>query len=75
MLPESYEPLLLEESTVSLLEMIEDELILLLPLVAKHNTSECHVEQDFAASPALVHDEPTEDQNPFAALEQLKKTK
>jgi len=75
LLPESYEPLLLKEPVVSLLEMIEDELILLLPLVIRHQENECPVKQDF--STATVQDEPeqVEYQNPFAVLEQLKKSK
>lgn len=35
-LPERYEPLLLDEDQVTLIDMIEDELLLSLPLVAKH---------------------------------------
>ena len=75
LLPESYDPLLLDEPAVSLPEMIEDELILLLPLVARHRENECPVEQDVGASPALARNEPMEDRNPFAVLGQLKKGK
>jgi len=75
LLPESYEPLMIKESAVSLLEMVEDELILSLPLIIRHKENECHVEQDYSAAPEQDRNVPIEPSNPFAVLEELKKTK
>lgn len=73
LLPASYEPLLVKEPAISLLDMMEDELILSLPLVIRHKENECHVEQDVGAAPVQYTHAPDENQNPFAVLEQLKK--
>jgi len=75
LLPESYEPLMVKEPVISLLEMIEDELMLVLPLVIRHKESVCHVEQDFSTEPEQDRHVPNEPKNPFAVLEQLKKSK
>jgi uncharacterized protein len=40
-LPENYEPLIVEEPTVSLAELIEDEILLALPAVAMHPHGQC----------------------------------
>lgn len=53
-----------------LLELIEDELLLALPLIARHET--CPVPLPFDA-PDTHADEPDERPNPFAVLEALKK--
>ena len=73
LLPESYEPLLVNEPTVSLLEMIEDELLLSLPLVIRHEESECQLKQEYSNGATDDHEGPAE--HPFAVLEQLKKQK
>jgi len=75
LLPQSYEPLLLSEPALSLLEMIEDELILTLPLTTLHQEKECHLVRVFNDEPAQDSDEMVEHENPFAALERLKKGK
>jgi DUF177 domain-containing protein len=41
-LPECYEPLLLQEDKIGLVDLIEEELLLNLPLVPKHEKN-CHV--------------------------------
>jgi uncharacterized protein len=58
-LPSHYEPLLVERDGQSLLPIIEDELILQLPLVPMHDTEECH------AKTAVVNEEQTVVDNPF----------
>jgi len=71
-LPEALEPLLITEPTLLLAELIEDELILALPIVALHPAdSAC------AAQIPVVQVEPEEPdeeprKNPFAVLSQLK---
>ncbi|MBV7388055.1 23S rRNA accumulation protein YceD [Pasteurellaceae bacterium TAE3-ERU1] len=73
-LPEYYEPLEINEfGEVDLLDVVEDELILALPLVPKHNLEHCEVsvaEQVFGELPADA-----EKPNPFAVLANLKKQK
>ncbi|OOH89357.1 hypothetical protein BMT54_06710 [Pasteurellaceae bacterium 15-036681] len=72
-LPEIYEPIEVNEfGEVSLLDMIEDEFILSLPLVPMHESEHCEVsaqEQVFGELPEELAKKP----NPFAVLANLKK--
>lgn len=73
-LPDEYDPLV-SDGRVRLLELVEDELILALPLLAKHEE-----ETECVPQSALRTGEPEEpgkqrQDNPFAALAQLKKRK
>ncbi|MEE9491961.1 MAG: YceD family protein [Gammaproteobacteria bacterium] len=68
-LPEGYDPLIATGKPVRLSELIEDEIMLALPLIAKHlDESVCDVfiRQKEAAEKVL---------NPFGVLEQLKRNK
>jgi uncharacterized protein len=69
-LPDGYEPLLLEEPRISLVDLIEDELLLALPQVPKHSADACTsgVERTETApeQQQAVRD------NPFAVLDKLK---
>jgi len=69
-LPESYDPLVLDSPSLSLTELVEDELLLALPIVAMHTQAECN------ANLAEIDDSETEssdeEPHPFAALAQLK---
>ena len=74
-LPGEYEPLLLDESeTMRLGDLIEDELILALPIVARHGREECS-----AALPEAPHEAHeaggAETHRPFADLAELMKTR
>jgi len=73
-LPGEYEPSVLEAPTVALRELVEDELILALPIVALHPLDECSGNARYEAaddqSPVIE-----EKVNPFAVLEGLKKDK
>ena len=71
-LPEAYEPVELDENgEMDLRKLIEDELILALPLVAMHAEDQCAVS---ASDMSYGNIEPAgERPNPFAVLEQLKK--
>ncbi len=66
-LPSNYEPLVIVDDSVSLLEMIEDELLLALPIAALHDTKKCSTnlqnEEDIFKRKV----------NPLAGLEKLKK--
>lgn len=72
-LPESYEPIELNEfGEINLVEMVEDEFILSLPLVPMHDSEHCEVsvaEQIFGELPEELATKP----NPFAVLANLKK--
>ncbi|AKO46613.1 23S rRNA accumulation protein YceD [[Haemophilus] ducreyi] len=72
-LPEIYEPIEVNAfGEVNLLDMIEDEFILALPLVPMHSEAHCEVfvsEQVFGELPAELAKKP----NPFAVLANLKK--
>ncbi|NIH11938.1 MAG: 23S rRNA accumulation protein YceD [Serratia symbiotica] len=71
-LPESYEPIEVDEfGEVDLLAMIEDEIILSLPVVPVHESEHCEVseaERVFGKLPIEV-----EKPNPFAVLASLKR--
>lgn len=70
-LPDGYEPLLVDSNRMLLSDIVEDELILAIPIVPMHSPAECP-----AGSPAnagrkeAVADEPRE--SPFAVLAGLK---
>ena len=72
-LPEIYEPIEVNEfGEVNLLDMIEDEFIIELPLVPMHSEEYCEVsvsEQVFGELPEELAKKP----NPFAVLANLKK--
>jgi uncharacterized protein len=67
-LPEELEPLLVESEGLDLMALVEDELILALPLVPMHPEL-CRQWQDPEAEAEVA--EPTKE-NPFAVLAQLK---
>ena len=69
-LPEDYEPLLVGEELTRLRDVIEDEVLLALPLVPKHPESE-------DCKPVATRDEGKESgqDSPFAVLEELKRDK
>ncbi|WP_373766838.1 23S rRNA accumulation protein YceD [Glaesserella sp.] len=72
-LPEIYEPIDVNSfGEINLLDMVEDEFILSLPLVPMHETEHCEVsaqEQVFGELPEELAKKP----NPFAVLANLKK--
>lgn len=71
-LPEVYDPLLIEEPRIRLLDIVEDELLLSIPLIPKHEAGACSAK--YVASPPQ-QGEPEETpnkENPFAVLAELK---
>ena len=68
---DSEEDVLALSKDFDLLELVEDELILALPAVPKHDV--CPVPVVLQVADAEFVDAPVEKPNPFAALEQLKK--
>ena len=67
LLPPDYEPLLLVDNSVSLLEFIEDEILLALPIAALHDKEKC------PATNQLAEHLGNEKDNPFAELKKLRK--
>ncbi len=74
-LSEAYDPLLLTESPQRLSELVEDELILALPTLARHESApDCRpVSVTFGEAASLPDDSAPEKPNPFAVLDVLKK--
>lgn len=71
-LPRHYDPLLLEAPEIELWPLIEQELMLSLPIVAKHPEGECSADSTYEAQDEeLQQDKP----NPFAVLAELKNQK
>lgn len=69
-LPESYEPIVLEEPELDIYELIEEELILSLPIVYYHEEGSCSEVLKNVLGDANVKAE--EKPNPFSILEKLK---
>lgn len=68
-LPGRYEPLVSNEETISLLELVEDELLLALPQAPMHAASDCAVQ----LSAVNRSDTVAKGESPFAVLASLKK--
>lgn len=69
LLPEGYEPLLLEEDVVPALDIVQDEVLLAIPAIPRH---------DGCVAPAVEErqeqtPEPARRENPFAVLSALKR--
>jgi len=73
-LPERYEPFFVEQGLVSIVSMVEQELILALPLIAKHEIANCSVQDDPIQLAALHGDDQvvTPKENAFSVLKDLK---
>ena len=78
-LPDSYDPLVVSDEEISIASILEDELILAMPIVAMHEIENCI--QNEALSSQNSDNEagqenltPSRRENPFAVLSQLKKT-
>lgn len=67
-LPELYEPALATEGSLALRELIEDEIILNLPIIPRHEPDECKVKLPLADAGW----EQGEGENPFHVLKSLK---
>lgn len=74
-LPSHYEPLLVEGEPLFLRDIIEDELLLALPIVPMHESDECSVgtASEQAAGGMRKDNGTAEKANPFAVLANLKK--
>lgn len=71
-LPKGYDALEVGEEPLDLLELIEDELLLALPIVPAHDPDACQHPAGFAAAPEPSVNEVSRS-NPFDVLAQLKR--
>ena len=72
LLPSEYEPLVIGHEPLYLQDLIEDELLLALPIVPMHPKDQCPAgEQEYQADEPDEQEEAAKD-NPFAALADLK---
>lgn len=72
-IPELYEPVELNElGEVILHEIVEDELLLALPIVTMHADKDCEIDRD-AMTYGELPSEAEEELNPFAVLQGLKR--
>lgn len=78
-LPAEYEPLFLQEEPIELIPLIEEELLLSLPIVPYHPPAQCQVQQSYstesdAEAEALAAEVEKErmQRNPFSVLASLK---
>ena len=72
-MPEEYEPVELDElGEVNLHALVEDELILAMPVVVKHDERECRVDSN-AMQWGEIDESPAAKANPFAVLQELKR--
>ena len=72
-LPGGYEPYLVEETPIALVDLLEDELILSLPQVPMHERADCQASKYLQAETHA--DEATDDlqtENPFEVLAKMK---
>ena len=70
--PDGFEALLVGDKPMFLADIVEDELILGLPLVAKHADSACRAYPEYSDT---AGEAPGKDENPFAVLAGLKTDK
>jgi uncharacterized protein len=70
LLPESYEPLLLEEDTLALADIIQEELLLAVPAIPQH--AHCDSASPGAKPGQADVQAPPQRPNPFAVLAKLK---
>jgi uncharacterized protein len=71
-IPDEYDPVVMTEGEIVLAKMIEEELLLALPVVAYHDQSGCNpIALKYASSTDDAPDD-EENPNPFSILAQLK---
>ncbi len=68
-LPDRYDPLLVPDLSLILSEMIEDELLISLPIVPMHSMDDCTAKQAFEL---YANDAVVEKENPFNVIESLR---
>lgn len=72
-LPERFEPLVLDEPSMELARLVEDELILALPIVPTHPIGDCGVDRGLVAVQEEEEEATGGERHPFAGLAELLK--
>jgi len=72
-LPSRYDPLMLTDDEILLSDLVEDELLLNLPIIAKHIPEDCPANKKRASKPKSVEKKGFQKEHPFAKLAQLKR--
>jgi uncharacterized protein len=75
MLPEEFDPCLVEEDQVTFKDLIEDELLLAMPQVAMHQPGACNTPAAGGAEKTPGTSSGQERENPFTVLAELKRNK
>jgi uncharacterized protein len=75
LLPETLDPCLVEEGSVVFRELIEDELLLMLPQVAMHESGACPTRLAGLSEEKPAQPDNRSGKNPFAVLAELKRDK
>ena len=70
----SLDTLYSDEGYIDITEVVEDELILAVPLVAMHEDTGCNEDWPLAGSGVSLETEAAAKENPFSVLQQLKTT-
>ncbi|WP_333874888.1 YceD family protein [Methylobacter sp.] len=73
-LPEDYEPLLVDEEKILLKNIVEDELLLILPTFPKHQHHCFDQKSDDSKVDSLQNKQQSSTENPFSILAKLKNT-
>jgi uncharacterized protein len=74
-LPETLDPCLVEEGRVLFRDLIEDELLLMLPQVPMHESGACSSSHSGKIDEPPVEPDNSTSENPFAVLAELKRDK
>ncbi|WP_151193094.1 YceD family protein [Cysteiniphilum sp. JM-1] len=75
--PATYDPYIYKDNQINLVELLEEEILLSIPMIPKKSLNDCQAEQNtsyygvFETSDTEKQDKP----NPFSALKELKFTK
>jgi uncharacterized protein len=80
-LPDNYDPLVVSDEEISIASILEDELILALPIVAMHDIENCSQDELGNSNSGRINQDAGQEnlgtvkrENPFAVLAQLKET-
>lgn len=73
-LPERYDPLVITEGSLILSDMVEEELIVSLPIVPMHDANVCHAQLPFESSSSRAETFEKRD-NPFKVIKTLRSTR
>lgn len=72
-LPDNYDPLMITDEPITAAKIVEDELILALPLVALHELKDCPAAATVTVEQDAQDEVAPQRENPFAVLAELKK--